>query len=123
MRNRNLLQSFACAWQGLLYALKTQRNMRIHLLAFILVIAFSFILHLSRGEFLWIWLAATMVICLELVNTALEAVVDLAAGQEWHRLAAIAKDVAAGAVLLAAIHAMFVGLLVFGPRLLALFSR
>jgi diacylglycerol kinase (ATP) len=116
----NLLVSFKYAWAGVSYAFVTQRNFRIH--AFIGVVA------VSLGSFLkvaavgmgLITLTCALVLVLELLNTALESVVDLTVGQSYHELAKIAKDCAAGAVLIAALAALLVASYILLPPLLAL---
>ncbi|WP_136606546.1 diacylglycerol kinase family protein [Paenibacillus dokdonensis] len=112
MRRGSLLASFAYAAQGVRYALRTQRNMRIHTAAAVVVITAAALLHLSWGRWVVLLLAITLVMAMELMNTALESVVDLAS-PEIHPLAKAAKDTAAGAVLLAAIFAVVAGVIVF----------
>ncbi|MDR0268978.1 diacylglycerol kinase family protein [Paenibacillus sp.] len=112
MRSRSLLASFGYALQGIRYALRTQRNMRIHAAAAVVVITAAVLLHLSWLRWVLLLIAITLVMALELVNTALESVVDLAS-PKVHPLAKAAKDTAAGAVLLAAVFAVLVGLIVF----------
>jgi diacylglycerol kinase (ATP) len=116
VKTRNLLESFNCAFEGVIYAFKTQRNVRIHFLLTTLVLVFSLALKVSKAELLILFLTIALVLITEMINTALETVVDLAT-QEYHDLAAIAKDVAAGAVLVASMVALVVGYLVFFPRL------
>jgi diacylglycerol kinase (ATP) len=99
--------------------LRTQTNARLHLLATIVVIGAGLGLQISRMEWLAIVAVIGLVWVAEGLNTAIEAAVDLVS-PERHPLAGRAKDVAAGAVLLAAVTAVVVGALVFGPRLLAL---
>jgi len=114
------LRSFVYAWQGLVYAIRTQRNARVHAIIGAAAIALGFILHISPVEFAMIFVAITLVFIAEMFNTVAEACVDLVT-REYHPLAKIAKDVAAGAVLLNAILSVVIGILVFGPHLLALF--
>ena len=116
------LRSFVHASNGVLYALRTQRNARVHLAAAILAVALGIALHLSPVEFALIALAIMAVLVAEMLNTVAEAVVDLVTS-EYHPLARVAKDVAAGAVLVCAIFAVIIGLLVFGPHLLPLLVR
>jgi len=119
---RRFGRSLACAWRGALLLLRTEANARIHAAATVIVIAAGFLFGISRGE----WCAVIAVIALvwaaEGVNTAIEAVVDLVS-PELHPLAGRAKDLAAGAVLVAALAAVVIGLLIFGPRVLALISH
>ena len=116
MRRSNLLISFKCAFAGLWYVLRTQRNAWIHLSVAMAVVMMGLWLGLSRTE--WAVLALTIgtVLAAEVLNTVVEAAVDLATA-EYHPLAKVAKDVAAGAVLLTAVAAVVVGLLILGPPL------
>ncbi len=118
---RRLLNSFGYAFAGLRYAFRTQANLRIHVAVCIAVIILGAMLSLSPLE--WAVLIVTMMIVLaaELMNTALEAALDRV-GVEHHPLAKVAKDSAAGAVLIGAIGAVLVGLLILGPHLLQLIS-
>lgn len=110
-------KSFGYALAGLAYALRTQPNMRFHLLAALVVVVAALWLRIEGRDFLLVLLAITLVMMAEMFNTALERVVDLCTGR-YHPLAKIAKDVAAGAVLLAALNSLIVGLAVFYPYLL-----
>lgn len=116
-----LFRSFQYAFQGIGHALRTQANLRIHIVISIAVVIVGLWLRISPVE--WAILIVTMMIVLsaELFNTALEATVDRISA-ESHPLAKIAKDAAAGAVLITAIGAVIVGLLIFGPKLLALIT-
>ncbi len=111
-------RSVACAWTGIVHTVKTQRNMRIHAVAAVLALAAAWWLRIPRGDVLLVFFSIALVMSLELVNTAIEAVVDLVT-EEWREKAREAKDAAAGAVLIAALLAAVVGLCVFGPPLLA----
>ena len=115
------LRSFGFAGAGLLYLVRTQPNFRAHLLATVAVVVTALAVGSPALELAILVLAIGMVLVAEAMNTALEALVDLAS-PEVHPLARIAKDVAAAGVLLAAIVAAGAGLLVLGPRLLALFA-
>lgn len=116
------LRSFGHAFRGLKVLLQTQHNARIHALATVLVLAAGALLRLSPAEWALIVLAIVCVWATEALNTAIEFLVDLAS-PELHPLAAKAKDVAAGAVLVAAIGSLIVGVLVFGPHVLKLLGR
>ncbi|MDX2272551.1 MAG: diacylglycerol kinase [Cyanobacteriota bacterium] len=112
----NLGKSFQYAGAGLLYATATQRNFRIHLGIGAVALGLAWFLHLSFVETALIGLTCGLVMAMELLNTALEAVVDLAAGKEFHVLAQIAKDCAAAAVLVSALTALGVaGCLLLPP--------
>ena len=102
--------SLNCAIEGILWAVKTQRHMLFHLVAAILVLVGALVLRLSLYEFALLALAITLVLFAELVNTAIEVTVDLVS-PESHPLARRAKDVAAGAVLLASVGALVLGYL------------
>lgn len=115
-----LLLSFKYAWAGLSYAFVTQRNFRIHTVIGTLAISLGVFLHLEPVEIAVIGLTSGLVLALELLNTAIESVVDLTVKQSYHELAKIAKDCAAGAVLISAIAAVLVaGSLLLPP----LFTR
>jgi len=117
----NLLLSFQYAGQGVGYAFRTQRNFRIHLIIGAIALSLSFYFHLSAVACSIISLTIALVLVLELLNTALEAVVDLTVGREFHQLAKIAKDCAAGAVLIAAIAALMIASVLLLPNILTAF--
>ncbi len=119
----NLVISFKYAWDGVSYAFCTQRNFRIHVVIGILVISLSVFLHLSSVEISVIGLTIGAVLGMELINTALEAVVDLTVKQAYHDLARIAKDCAAGAVLVSSLAAILVASALLLPPLLILLHR
>lgn len=104
--------SFRYALEGIATSFRTQRHVRFHCVAAVVVIAAAMALSLPVRDVALLLLVIALVISLELVNTAIEAVVDLAA-PEWHRLGKIAKDAAAGAVLVAAFFAVAIGILIF----------
>lgn len=116
----NLLVSFRYAWAGVRYAFLTQRNFRIHTFVGATVITTGLLLKLQAIAIAILALTSSLVMILELLNTALESVVDLTVGQSYHELAKIAKDCAAGAVLLSAIAAVIVGGCLLLPALLSL---
>jgi len=108
--------SFRHAFAGLGHVLRTQRNARIHLVMALLAVALAAVLHLSLAEWAILALTIGFVFVAEMFNSVAEATMD-AVTREFHPLAKAAKDVAAGAVIFAAIVSMIVGLLLFGPRL------
>lgn len=116
MRTRDLVESFNCAVEGFIHAIKTQRNMRIHFIAAVLILVISLGIRLSRFEVILLFFAIALVLMAEMFNTAIETTIDLVTS-EYHRLAYIAKNVAAGAVLVSAINAAVVGYIIFFPRL------
>jgi len=114
----NLLTSFQYAWAGVVYCATTQRNFRIHLMIGAVAVSLGIYERISSLEFAVIGLTIALVLTFELLNTALEAVVDLTVGDQYHELAKISKDTAAGAVLIAAIGALFVAGWILLPPLL-----
>lgn len=108
---------FACAVGGIIYALKTQLNMRIHVAVAIVTLLLARLLGTNQTETLWIILAVFLVLIAEMFNTAVEVLVDLVS-PGYHPLARAAKDVAAGAVLLAVIHALTVAWVVFSGEIM-----
>ncbi|WP_146172072.1 diacylglycerol kinase family protein [Melghirimyces profundicolus] len=111
-----LLASFRYALEGLKYTLVSQRNMRLHFLAALGVLLLSLYLPLSKLEVLILFVCILLVLVAELFNTAVEAVIDMVT-KDFHPLAKVAKDVAAGAVLLSAGTAVVVGISIFYPYL------
>lgn len=112
MRERSWRLTFRHAWEGIVYAFRTQINMRVHVAATLLVGIMGYILHISAIDWLFVITAMALVLVAEMINTAIETTVDLIS-PEFHPLAKIAKDTAAGAVLMAAVFAVIVGCLVF----------
>ncbi|WP_055107426.1 diacylglycerol kinase family protein [Paenibacillus ihumii] len=113
--------TFRYAAEGIVSALKSERNMKIHLLAAIIVLLAAAYFRLPVRDVALLLIVIGLVIAAELVNTALEAVVDLVS-PEWHPLAKAAKDAAAGAVLVTAIIAACVGGLLFYEPVMASFG-
>lgn len=116
--SHNLWKAFSYAWAGLRWAVRHERNLRIHLAAAGLVLAAGFLFALEGLEWAVISLTVFFVLAAELFNTALEKAVNMAVGDRYHDLAKIAKDVAAAAVLLAALNAVIVGFIIFGGKIL-----
>ena len=117
----DLPTSFGYALAGLRHVLRTQRNARIHLIIALLAITLATVLRLSLVEWAILALTIGFVFVAEMFNSVAEAAVD-AVTQRFHPLAKTAKDIAAGAVIFAAIISVIVGLLLFGPRLWALWQ-
>ena len=120
-RDKRLVDSFNFAIEGLISALKNEKHMKVHILAAIIIVILAIVINASKVEILIISLSVSFVIITELVNTAVEAIIDLVS-PERHPLAKLAKDVAAGAVLIAAINALCVGYLLFYDKLLDIFD-
>ncbi len=111
-KQKNFIASFNYAVEGLIYSLMSQNNMRAHYVAAVVVIIGMLFFDLTRMESALVFLSIILVIFAELINTAIESVVDLIT-EEFRPLAKVAKDVAAGAVVVTAINAVVVGYLVF----------
>lgn len=111
-----LYKSFGYAFEGIFAGIRKERNMKIHCLAMVCVIAAGWMFHISATEWCLCLVLFGLILSLELVNTAIEAVVDLVT-EEKKPLAKLAKDTAAGAVLIAAIMAAAAGLIIFVPKL------
>ena len=118
----DLPASFRYAAQGLIYGFASQRNFRIHVVMGAVVFALGVWLQLPTAQLAVLVLTVAAVLVLELLNTATEAVVDLAIGRRFHPLARIAKDCAAAAVLVAALSSVLIAALLLLPPLLARLS-
>ena len=114
--SQSVLQSMNYAFDGVIWVLRTQRNMRIHVAIATIVLVLAFAYGVTRLELIALMLAIAFVLIAEMVNTALEAATDIAT-TAFDPLAKIAKDIAAGAVLIAAVNAVVIGYLVLADRL------
>jgi diacylglycerol kinase (ATP) len=119
----NIFASFRYAAAGVTYAFSTQRNFRIHCFMGTLAISLGAVLHLSGVEMAVICITSGLVLTLELLNTAIESVVDLTVQQTYHELAKIAKDCAAGAVLFSALASLLVAIWLIVPKAILLISH
>ncbi len=117
----SIIAAFRNAGRGLAEAVRTERNVRIDAAAAVLVVVLGFAFRIDAPSWLAIVICIGMMFALETVNTAIEAVVDLAS-PGYHELARKAKDCAAGAALAGALASVVVGLVVFVPRVLALIA-
>lgn len=116
MKAKKIFDSFNYAFEGIIYTLRTQRNMRIHFIIAILVLFFSIFFDLSKMETIAVFITISLVIVTEMINTSIEATIDLIT-DKYHELAKIAKNVAAGAVLISAVNSIIVGYIVFFDKL------
>lgn len=114
----NLLTSFRYAFAGVRYAFATQRNFRIHTVIGTVAVSLGLFLQIAAVKMAIIGITIAFVLALELLNTALESVVDLTVKQTYHELAKVAKDCSAGAVLIAALASLFVAAVILLPPLL-----
>lgn len=114
-----IAHAFKCAWDGIAYAVRSQRNMKIHLVIAVVAVALGLALGIDGPSWAAVLLCVAAVFAAECVNTAVESVVDLVS-PEYHELARRAKDCAAGAVLIFALVAVVVACVVFLPPAWAL---
>ena len=114
---KKLIKSFKYAFEGILIGIKEEQNMKIHITIMILVIIFGIMLKINTIEWIICILLFGLVISMELINTAIENTVNLIT-KEKNQQAKIAKDVAAGAVLVSAIVSAIIGLMIFVPKIL-----
>ena len=115
---KDLPTSFLYAAKGIGYSFSTQRNFRIHVVFAMGAFGLGFLLGLDKSDLAIMALTASSVLVVELLNTAIESVVDLAIGKRFHPLAQIAKDCSAGAVLVASISSVLIAVLLLVPPLL-----
>lgn len=118
-KTKNLRESFGHAFDGFWHCVKHERNIRIHLTMGFLALVLGIVFQISRSEFLILFLLIGAVIVSEMINTAIENVVDLVT-EEYHPLAKTVKDITAGAVLFSCIVAVCIGFVIFVPHILAL---
>ncbi len=116
MKVRNIIDNFNYAVSGIITAIKTEKSMRIHYIIALVVLLSSLFFDFNRTEFLLLLFAVSLVVISEMFNTALERTIDLVT-KDYHPLARLVKDIAAGAVLIASINALIVGYLLFFERL------
>ena len=119
---KKLIRSFGYAFKGVAHATATQLNFRIHLGATALAVLLGYLLHISTSEWRWVALSITLVLVTELFNTMIEALVDLVS-PGYNEKAGHVKDMSAGAVIIAALFALVIGLIIFLPKLLLLINH
>lgn len=116
MKPKSWIQSANLAIEGIIYSVMTQRHMRYHLIAALFVLVLSLLLHISRIEFIFLSLAIILVLVTEMLNTAIEATVDMIA-KEFNPQAKIVKDIGAGVVLVASVGALTLAYFILYPAL------
>jgi len=116
LKNKNFIDAFKKAVSGIIYSIKTQKNVRIQIVIAVIVIILGFIFKLNAVEWLFVCFAIMFVIATEVMNTAVETVVNMYTNK-YNELAKIAKDVAAGAVLLAALNSVIVAGIIILSRI------
>ena len=119
--SKNVLISFKFAFSGIFYVLKTSRNFKIQLLFALTTLMIGFLLQISLSNYVILVATIMSVLILEVLNTSIESIVDLVVKKEFRSLAKIAKDTSAGAVLLASINSVIIGLYLFVPKINLLF--
>lgn len=116
MAQESIFRSFRYAWNGIRRCFTVERNMKIHFAAAIFAISLAWYLEFTRSEMAVVILTVAAVLVAEMMNTALETVINLVS-PEYHPLAGLAKDIAAGAVLLAALASIIIGCLLYIPHM------
>jgi diacylglycerol kinase (ATP) len=114
-RTPSIIESFNYAFEGIIHVLRTQRNMRIHFLVAVVVLVAALAINVNRLELIALLLAIAFVLIAEMLNTAIEGAIDVAT-TSFDPMAKLAKDIAAGAVLIATINALAIGYLVFSGQ-------
>ena len=117
LKNKNFIDAWKKALSGIWYAVKTQRNIKVQLCIAVVVIICAIIFKLNITECMFLTFATMLVIITEMVNTAIEESVNLST-KEFHPIAKIAKDVAAGAVVLAALNAVIIAIFIFVSKII-----
>jgi diacylglycerol kinase (ATP) len=115
-RSPTIFDSFNFAFEGIIHVLRTQRNLRIHFAVAVLVFVLALIVNVTKLELIALLMSISFVLIAEMLNTAIESAIDIAT-TSFDPMAKLAKDIAAGAVLIAAINALAVGYLVFSNKI------
>ena len=115
--SKNVLISFNYAFRGIFYVFKTSRNFKIQLLVALIILMIGFFLQINLSNYVILISTIMSVLILEVLNTSIESIVDLVVKKEFNSLAKIAKDTAAGAVLLASINSVIIAVYVFFPKI------
>jgi diacylglycerol kinase (ATP) len=115
-RSPTIFDSFNYAFEGIIHVLRTQRNLRIHFAIAVLVLVLALVVNVTKIDLIVLLLSIAFVLIAEMLNTAIEAAIDIAT-TSFDPMAKLAKDIAAGAVLIAAVNALAVGYLVFSNKI------
>lgn len=118
-KNSSFIESFFCAFKGIIYIFKTERNFRFHIMFSVLVLLCSLIFNLSYVELSVILIMIAVVLTLEIINTIIENIMDFLC-KDYNLNIKIIKDMASGAVLVSAFISIIVGLLIFIPKILVI---
>ena len=119
--SRNVLISFRYAFSGIKYTFKNSKNFKIEVLFAFFSLILGYILNLDKSDYLILLFTIFSVLILEILNTSIESLVDLVIKKKFSNLAKISKDCSAGAVLLASINSVIIGLCLFIPKIKLLF--
>lgn len=122
-KKQNLANTFKNARKGMRLTIKSERNIRIHFATAILVLITAFCLHFSITQFCIILLTISAVISAEMFNSAIEFALDSIFHNKYSRMVGMAKDIAAGAVMLVTIMAVLIGVLLFAPPIITLLTK
>lgn len=117
----SFFQGFAYAFEGIINSIKSEANLKFHLVAALLAIAMGLFFQITVNEWMWILLAIFLVLAAEIMNTAIESLSNLVS-PEYHPLIKKTKDASAGAVLLLSLFALICGFIIFLPKIIALFN-
>lgn len=117
---KRILRSFKFSFDGLIYAYTHEQSLTLHVLVSIVVVLCGFIFHITPIQWVIMFVMGSLMIVVELINTSIEAVVDLVT-DKYHPLAKIAKDTASAACFLADLIGFGMWIIVFGPKIIALF--
>ena len=117
LKNKNFIDAWKKAFSGIWYTIKTQRNLKVQLVIACIVIAAAIYFKVTITEAMFLTFATMLVIIIEVVNTAIEVAVNLCT-DKYHPLAKIAKDVSAGAVVLAALNAVIIAIVIFVSKII-----
>lgn len=121
MKNRRLKDSFRNAYSGIIQAFKTESNIKRHCVSGLLAIILAVILKFDRIEWILLLIVISIVFITEILNTAVEYSIDMVCNT-YNEIAKYAKDIAAGATLIAAVSALVIGMILFLPKVIYLFS-
>ena len=117
LKNKSFIEAWKKAFEGILYCVKTQRNLKIQLVIAVIVIIASIYFKVKTTEAMFLTFATMLVLITEVINTAIEEAVNLCT-DKFHPLAKLAKDIGAGAVVLSAINSVIIAIFIFGSKLI-----
>ncbi len=117
-KKKGMINTFKNAGRGVSLSVKAERNVRIHIIAALMVILFAIILQMSVTKICILILAISNVMVAEIVNTSLEFGLDAVFHNRYSRLVGIAKDISAGAVVVASLFSAIIGILIFGSEII-----